>query len=225
MIGDKAAQDGQVPNAVGHDEQFVLPVEPLEIPELRPAGQEKLPAAVNEDPLDEILPERRILEAAILLHREEGKTGHEGGGEDPDTALDRHAAGNVNLDGGHAGTGGLALEDEATKRLLLQFLQLFRRPGLHSRRVIDAGADGNQAGRRRIAHEAHGLPGDRQAIFHFRTDGDIGKITSQGFGEVPVPLVAAVITDIPAKQTGADADLDLFHGSRLLHVSFPFPWT
>jgi len=161
------------------------------------------------------------VEAAVLLRREEGKTGREGGGEDPDAALDGHAPGDVNLDGGHAGTGRLALEDETTKRLRLQFLQLSHRPGLHPRRVIDAGADGNQAGRRRIAHEAHGLPGHRQAVFHFRTDGDIGKITPQGFGEIPVPLMAAVITDIAAEQAGADADLDLFHGSRLLHASPP----
>jgi len=77
--------------------------------------------------------------------------------------------------------------------------------------VVDAGPDRDQPRRFRIPDEPHGLARDREAILHFRADGNPFKPAAQCIGDVAVALMASVITDILSQQAGADADSDLLH--------------
>jgi hypothetical protein len=59
------------------------------------------PAPVDEDSLDEILPEDRVVEAAVLLNGEQRESRHEGAGEDSHPLFHGHAALAVDLDRSH----------------------------------------------------------------------------------------------------------------------------
>lgn len=191
-----------------------IPVAPFELP----------PPPVNEDPLDEVLPEERIVQAAVLLDGEQRKTFHESPGEDPHPLLHGHAGVSVNLHRGHPGAGGSALEDEAAQILGGERLQPFFRPGEHPVRVVDAGPDRNQTGVLRIPDEAHRLAGDGETVLHLRADGDPFKPAAKGVGDVTVVLMAAVVTDILPQQAGADADPDLLY-CRFLIIRSHFSLT
>lgn len=58
--------------------------------------------------------------------------------------------------------------------------------------------------------QAHGLPGDAQTAFGFRTDRHEFQIRPQGMGDEMILFVVAVIADVFAQKTGADADFDFF---------------
>lgn len=165
----------------------------------------------NEDPFDEVLPEERIVQAAVLLDGEQRKTFHKRPGEDPHPLLHGHAGVSVNLHRGHPGTGRSALEDESAQILGGERLQTFVRPGEHPVRVVDAGPDRDQTGVLRIPEEAHRLAGDGEAVFHLRADGDPLEPAAEGVGDVAVVLMAAVVADILPQQAGADADPDLLY--------------
>ena len=178
------------------------------------------PPPVNEDPFDEVPPEERIVQAAVLLDGKQRKTFHERPGEDPHPLLHGHAGVSVNLHRGHSGTGRSALEDESAQILGGERLQTFVRPGEHPVRVVDAGPDGDQTGVLRIPEEAHRLAGYGEAVFHLRADGDPLEPAAKGVGDVTVVLMAAVVTDILPQQAGADTDPDLLYRRFLPILGF-----
>jgi hypothetical protein len=51
----------------------------------------------------------------------------------------------------------------------------------------------------------HGFPWDRKTAFHLWTYRDIFYVLPKGIGEKPIQLMAAVITDILAEETGTDS--------------------
>ncbi len=80
--------------------------------------------------------------------------------------------------------------------------------------------DRHQTGIFGIADKAHGLSRYSEPIFHFRTNGKPGKISSEGIRNVPVMLMSAVVTHIISQKTGTDADFNLFHDISLNRERF-----
>jgi hypothetical protein len=127
-----------------------------------------------------------------------------------------HSALAVDLDRGHPGAGGAALEDETAQLLDGERLQTFFCPGEHPVRVVDAAPDREKTGILRIPDQAHRLPGDGKAVFHLRADGDPVEPAAEGVGDIAVVLMPAVIADVLPEQARADADSYLLHRLFLL---------
>ena len=96
-------EDQKLVFRVKHHELLHAAVPPFQFP----------PPPVDEDPFDEVLPESRVVQAAVLLDGKQGETSHERSGEDSHPLLHGHAGLRVNLHRGHSGTGGTAFEDKA----------------------------------------------------------------------------------------------------------------
>jgi len=97
-------------------QQLVGGVEGDEVAPAHPAGDRRLPAVVREQPLDEALPERRILEPPLLLHRQERQPREEDGGEGADpVAPGRPAAPGVDADALHPAGRRVLLRDVAVE--------------------------------------------------------------------------------------------------------------
>ena len=69
-----------------------------------------------------------IVQAAFLLHGDEGEVIHEGPGKQADALFFRHSVSIVDLDPLHAAAGRVALEDESAKILFFKLRDAFSCP-------------------------------------------------------------------------------------------------
>jgi hypothetical protein len=70
--------------------------------------------------------------------------------------------------------------------------------------AVDAGFVRYQPWMVQVAHQTHGFPGNPQAAFGFRADGNKIKVLSQCPGNVTVVFVSAVKANLFSQQTFTD---------------------
>jgi len=156
--------------AVGHHEQLVLGVEGDE-----PAGAAvfaavALPARDDEEPLDEALAQQRVVQAPLVLDRQQREALHERAREDAGAGVGGDAAaGRIDLDLPHPGAGRAALEDEAAQVLASSASSRrdahARIPSVWSARCAPSRAAGLGG-----ADQAQRLARDRQPVLDLRAD-------------------------------------------------------
>jgi len=165
----------------------------------------------GKDPLQEILPEHRVGQAPLLLHRQQGEPCRNRCGKEPLSASDRHPL-VIDLDPEQTRTRRSLLEDEAAQLFVRQLLHFPPAERFHLLRQIEPAAERHQTGRCGFPFQVHRLARDRQPALHFRADRDEPEEPSQGVGEVAVVLVAAVVADLFPQEAAADA-----HGNGFAH--------
>ena len=119
--GDQAPHFPAVLLAVGHQQQLVRRVELDQL--CRGRGRTGIaPATVDENLLDEVFPQNRVVKPPFFLSRQQRKTVFECTGEKPDTRRTRDVVGIVDLDTLHPGRRRPVLEYETAEILLRELL-------------------------------------------------------------------------------------------------------
>ncbi len=170
-------------------------------------GQQGAPAAVGEHALDEVLPQPRVVEPALLLHRQVGPGGHQRGGVQPPPLAAGRPGMAVHPHPLHPAARRAALEDVAGDLLQLRG---------HAAPVVAEGGGGIHL-RRVPAHRARrgGVPlqaqrGARHAQAHRNLGADRDELepVAQRVGHEGVALVVAVPAHRLPQQATADAQAD-----------------
>ena len=133
--GNKLSQGAVRLHAVGHDQQLVPGVE-LHQRAGRPSpGHGVAPPLQGEDPRDEILPDGRVAQPAVVLEGQVREMAHDHPGPQPGAVSSGHAARAVDLDPRHAVGGRAVAEYPAAEVLLFQERESFSRPRKRMRSV------------------------------------------------------------------------------------------
>ena len=193
-----------------HQDQFVGRVERHERAEIPLAAKQIAKPPVREHPLDEVVPQPGIREAAFLFHRQVGKPCDQPGGEKPSSRLGRNLVGLrlVDLDPLEAAARRVLLEHVAAQVLGLELGDPAFRVLVELVGQIGRGLDGQQPDAVFDAHQAHRFPRRAHAGLHLGADGHPFDQRAERVGEKRVALVAAVIAHGLAEQAGRDADAD-----------------
>ena len=193
---------------MGQNLQFVPGVEGYQVAEGRFLGQQLPPALVEKEPFNEIFTDFRIMQPAFILHWQQRKASHENPGEEPDPGARPHPPLIINLDPGHAAAGGFGLEDEAIQVFPGQFFDPLCGPTEEALGQVLPGTQRDEMRRRRLALQAHGLPGHPQAACHLRAYRHEFHVLPQGIGDERVQAVPAVVAHLFSPEAGAEAQLN-----------------
>src|SRR5208337_1550977 len=124
----------------------------------------------NKYSFDKTLPENGITEPDLVFHGQEGKGVDEDSCKYTGAAAGHLSGRRVNFDTLHSGTGRFALGNKPANPGTFQVSDFFLRPSDHALRMIGPGKVCNKPRRIWYTHEAHGLPGYRQAAFYLGTN-------------------------------------------------------
>ena len=200
---------------VGQQRQLVGGVEGHQRPAGVPRGQQRLPAGVAEDPLDEALAQERVVEPPLLLDRQERQPRREHPGEGPGpVAPGRPAPRPVDPDPLQAAGGRVLLDHEAGE---VEGRELpppgpRPRPSIASVQSVwlrsatrrgRCGPGGAQPARH---HQADRLARHRHADLHLRADRHPLHVRAEEVDAEGIALVAAVVADVLAEEAGGDAE-------------------
>ena len=200
--------------AVGEHKEFVPGMKVHKASQPLLSTPKLTPTLQGEDAFDEILPQDWIVQAAFLLHWDEGEMLHEGPGKHADALFFRHSLVVVDLDPLHSAAWRVTLENEPAEVFSFKFPDAVSCPVTHTVRMVDMGADGNKTGRLNVPHEAHGLPRYSQTTFSLGTHGDKFHILTQGIGDESIMSVSAVKPDMLPQEAGAYTESNpLCHGN------------
>jgi hypothetical protein len=114
----------------------------------------------------------------------------------------------VDLDALEPAGGRGALQDVAAEPAAPELVHAPPGKLAHTYSVIGPARDAHQAWRGRVAHQPDRLARYAHADLHLGTDRHPRDVARQHAGDVGVLLVAAVVADLLAQQTGRDADPD-----------------
>ena len=182
----------------------------MELDEARrraPVRHRAPPPVEGEDPFDEALAERRVVQPALLLAGEEGPGIHHRAREEP-AAHARGASGRLmDLDPLHPAARRGAFEDEPPKLLHLRDRAARRRLERFGH-VDGVVADPHRAWRGGVAREADGRARDAEPGQGLGAEGDVLEPAPEHPRHVAVELVPTVVADLLAEQAAADADGD-----------------
>ena len=154
----------------------------------------------REDPLDEVLSDVGVVQAAVLFARQAGKGADEGAGEEPRGVLwSGIAVGGVKRDTEESRGGRLGSEDEAMEIERPQRFNGAVAKGHHLFGIVGACFVADKAVAFRRADQMHRLARHRESAADLRTDGNIVEIRAQRVGQVGVVFMAAVEADLLAE--------------------------
>jgi hypothetical protein len=209
--GYQLAHDPVMPGAMGEDHEFVLRVKPHQSAAAPSASTKAIPPSLyDENALDEVRAELRIMEASVILNRDEREMVHKGPGKKPLTCR-RWCALSLNAVDPHplyAAARRFPLKDKTAQVRPFQFPHLTACPAEHTLCMILLAARGDELGGMGITYQAEGLPGDAEPAPHLRADGVVPGKPPQLIGEPWIQFVPAVPADLLPEQTGADSQTD-----------------
>ena len=120
---------------------------------------EILPAAVAEDPLDKILPERRIAEPPFLLDWNQRKLLNKGPRKQSNPVPVRYPMVIVNTNPFHTAARRILFKHIPRQVQLLEFLDTIRGHALDRTRMISSTLDGHEPWMLGITNQSHRFPG------------------------------------------------------------------
>src|SRR5713226_8197453 len=207
---DEPAEPREPGRAVREEGELLGRVEGDEVAAPRRGRQEGAPARGRPDPLEEIVSDRGVGEAALLLDGEQGKARDEGPRVEPAAGARRRATGPVDADAEEAARGRGALEHVAVEAERRELAELRLRVAAHARGEVLPGLLDDEPRRRRAADETERGARDPETDLDLGAHGHPLDEGAEGLGEEGVPLVAAVVTDLLAQEAGGDAEPELF---------------
>jgi SHS2 domain-containing protein len=167
-------------------------------------------AMMPENVLEKIAAPVRIFEPTILSHREIGPHMEDHAGKDADAVSNLCFVVLEDLDPLHPAARRAAFEDEAVETGLLELGEPLSGKALHPLGQILAGFRLDQPRCGVTFHETDWRPRHSEPDLDLRTHRHPLKELTEHLGDVVVELVAAVVADLGAEQTGRDADPNRF---------------
>ncbi len=183
----------------------------------RAVGEKTFPPLVDEETLDEVLPQWRIVEAPFLLHRQQREMLGEARGEEAAAVAARHAPVAVDADAEEPAARRAFFEHVAVEVPGGDLRHLRARPSVHPLGQVVARARLDEPWRIHFALETDRGPRDAETDLHLGAEGKETNVGAEHAGQEAVVLVPAVEAHLLAEQTRADADAQL--GARLVRRS------
>jgi len=208
---------------VGHEKQFVPGVKLHEIPDMFFFLHYPTVAPVSKDAFDEVLPQDRVVEPAILLDWYQWEVFHEDPREYSHPDFSGHPLVVIYLNALHSARWRVAFKNETADVVILEFVHTLPGPGLHPVCVIDTRVARHKAWLPGVTHESESFSRNAKTAFHLGAHRQIMNILAQGISQKAVQRMSAVVAYIFTQKAGAYAERDLSHESALKHFHSPPP--
>lgn len=206
---------------MSHERQLVGAVEGDQFLPLPARAEGVGQASVGEDPLDEVLPQRSVVEPTFLLDRQVGEVPRQLGGEQALALGSRRARRAVDPDPFHPARRRRSLEHVAGQLGAGQFGDALTGEADHGVGMVIARFRADQPDVVSFGAQAKARSWCSETQFDFGAYGHPFDEGSEPLGQEPVPLVAAVEPDLLAQETRRDPDFDRPVGCPECHFVKP----